>query len=119
MPDVVNHEYTGSGFIEQWPNNSGTDLDKDTVIVLGDRIGIAAAAIADGAAGPVVLKGQIRLPRKTGDAPAVGDVIYWDDINKELTVTATANTRAGLVSVGRTGPGITAQTDTECVDIGV
>lgn len=119
MADVIIHEYSDSGFIEQWPNDSGGDLDKDTVVVLGDRIGITAADIADGSAGPVVLTGQVRLPRKTGDAPAVGDVVYWDDTNKELTVTATDNTRAGLVSVGRTGPGITAQTDTECVDIGV
>ena len=119
MSDVIIHEYSDSGFIEQWPNDSGADLDKDSVVVLGDRIGITAAAIADGAAGPVVLTGQVRLPRKTGDAPAVGDVIYWDDTNKELTVTDVGNTRAGLVTVGRSGPGITAQTDTECVDIGV
>ena len=119
MSDVIIHEYSDSGFIEQWPNDSGADLDKDSVVVLGDRIGITAAAVADGAAGPVVLTGQVRLPRKTGDAPAVGDVIYWDDTSKELTVTSTDNTRAGLVSVGRSGPGITAQTDTECVDIGM
>jgi predicted RecA/RadA family phage recombinase len=34
-------------------------------------------------------------PKATGEAWAVGAVIYWDDTNKKFTTTATSNTKCG------------------------
>jgi len=65
------------------------------VVVFADSIGIAQTSGEVGEKISVDTVGVYNIPVKTDDAVAVGDVLYWDNTNKYLTVTATDNTKAG------------------------
>ncbi len=64
------------------------------VVDLSTRIGVAGAAIARDAAGPVQVTGVYRIPKATG-AVTVGQALYWAKSAKNLTTTADSNTPAG------------------------
>ena len=64
------------------------------VVDLTTRIGVAGAAIARDAAGPVQVTGVYRIPKATG-AVTVGQALYWAKSAKNLTTTADSNTPAG------------------------
>src|SRR5699024_408326 len=70
------------------------DLSSGDVVDLTTRIGVAGAAIARDAAGPVQVTGVYRIPKATG-AVAVGQALYWAKSAKNLTTTADSNTPAG------------------------
>lgn len=70
------------------------DLSFGDVVDLATRIGVAGAAIAREAAGPVHVTGVYRIPKATG-AVTVGQALYWAKSAKNLTTTADSNTPAG------------------------
>ena len=70
------------------------DLSFGDVVDLSTRIGVAGAAIARDAAGPVQGTGVYRIPKATG-AVTVGQALYWAKSAKNLTTTADSNTPAG------------------------
>lgn len=70
------------------------DLSFGDVVDLTTRIGVAGAAIAREAAGPVQVTGVYRIPKATG-AVTVGQALYWAKSAKNLTTTADSNTPAG------------------------
>ena len=70
------------------------DLSFGDVVDLTTRIGVAGAAIASDAAGPVQVTGVYRIPKATG-AVTVGQALYWAKSAKNLTTTADSNTPAG------------------------
>lgn len=47
------------------------------VVLIGDRIGIALAAIADGATGALAVEGVFTIDKTTPEAYAQGDQLYW------------------------------------------
>ena len=70
------------------------DLSFGDVVDLSTRIGVAGAAIARDAAGPVQVTGVYRIPKATG-AVTVGQALYWAKSAKNLTTTADSNPPAG------------------------
>lgn len=70
------------------------DLSFGDVVDLSTRIGVAGAAIARDAAGPVQVTGVYRIPKAAG-AVTVGQALYWAKSAKNLTTTADSNTPAG------------------------
>lgn len=70
------------------------DLSFGDVVDLSTRIGVAGAAIARDAAGPVQVTGVYRIPKASG-AVTVGQALYWAKSAKNLTTTADSNTPAG------------------------
>ena len=114
---VERWEYSESGFIQNYLATA--DIVKDEVVVVGDRIYIAAADILDTERGPLCGTGQPRLPVDSLNVPGPTDVPYWDDTAKQITSVSTSNTRAGVVVVGRYGFGINEPADTIVIDIGV
>ncbi len=65
--------------------------------LVGALGGVAVASIANGASGEVETSGGVfELPKATGAAWAVGDVLYWDATNKVFTKTSSGNTKAGV-----------------------
>ena len=66
------------------------------VIPLGvSMIGIAVNSGLIGEEISVELEKVWTIKAKTADVIAVGDVVYWDDTEKEITKEATDNTYAG------------------------
>ncbi len=63
---------------------------------IGNLIGVAINTVANAAEGVFATEGVYELPKLSTDVVAVGVKLWWDDTNKRLTVTATANTPAGI-----------------------
>lgn len=64
-------------------------------VLLGMLLVVAICAIAANTAGEGVTEGVFELPKKSTDVVAQGVDLYWDDTEKELTTTATDNTKVG------------------------
>lgn len=84
--EVINHHL----------NESGDTITSGSVVVIGDRIGIATGDIADDATGPLAVEGVFELPLAAAADPDIGDVVYWDVADGEIN-TDVMNTRAGYV----------------------
>ena len=66
-------------------------------LLLGGMFGIIGAAVQTGERGVLYRRGQFNMPKLSGDVMTVGAVVYWDDTNKWLTLTASSNVRVGYV----------------------
>ena len=66
------------------------------VVVLGDMVGVANVTGEEGEIISLSIEGVWEMKAKTDDAIAIGDKLYWDDAEKELTVTDTDNAFVGL-----------------------
>lgn len=67
-------------------------------VLIGSRLGVATKDAAIGETIGVAVRGVYNLPKLTTDVVAQGVPLYWDNTNKRLTVTATANTLAGYAA---------------------
>lgn len=63
--------------------------------LIGARIGVAVNDVAANATGVFRMRGVFTLPKLSTDVVAQGAVLYWDNTNLRLTVTASGNTLAG------------------------
>lgn len=83
---------------EVWDYTAGADIASGDVVVMGDVVGVALAAIANGATGPVQVSGVFELAKLSTDVAAIGDPLYWDAGNSRLTVTASTHKLAGYAA---------------------
>jgi len=85
------------GTRKKWTNGTGADVTSGTMVKVGNRVGVCAVDIANGASGTVVLVGVFSgITKLTADVVTEGVDLYWDDTNKRLTLTSTSNTLAGF-----------------------
>lgn len=87
---------------------------------VGTIIGVAFATYASGATGVLMTEGIFTGLAKasgTGEVWAQGDILYWDDTNKNLTKNSTGNTRAATVieALGTGGTGVTSAGEVKLV----
>lgn len=54
------------------------------------------------------------LPLHSGDTPAVGDKLYWDDSESELTTTSSGNVLAGWAMNDATSGDVTISLKLKC-----
>lgn len=75
-------------------------------VLVGSLFGVANGDADNG--GDVVLStvGVYELPKKTADDLAVGETVYWDATNDEVTETITSNIKIGL-AIAAAGAGVT------------
>lgn len=64
-------------------------------VLIGVRLGVCLADIANGATGPVAVSGVYTVTKLSTDVVAQGAALYWDNTNSRLTTTASGNTLAG------------------------
>lgn len=67
-------------------------------VLVGSIFGVASCTAAQAADVEIVTEGVFTLPKATGAAWAVGDVVYWDATAKNITKTSTANTKVGVAT---------------------
>lgn len=79
--------YDRSFFINDWLNGGASTVGVGTIVLHGDRVGVAQVDIPVGQTGPVLCSGQWYAPLKSGDTPALGDYVYWDAANGYFTTT--------------------------------
>ncbi len=86
-----------------------SDVLSGAGVIIGNIFGVANGDALAGA--PVVLStvGVYKLPKTTADALTVGEQVYWDSTNGEVTATATGNTLIG-VALAAAGAGVTSAT---------
>ena len=65
-------------------------------LLVGSLFGVAHSDAANGADVVIAIEGVFDLKTKTTDVAAQGAIAYWDNTNKEVTVTATSNTKIGV-----------------------
>ena len=78
-----------------YKNDTETMIEANEIITFGKRIGVAGTNIEPAAIGALMMTGVYKLPKKLEDTFALGDVVYWDDTEKEATSTATGGIIAG------------------------
>jgi predicted RecA/RadA family phage recombinase len=77
--------------------NAGSAISSGDVVEMTNCIGIAVADIAASTGiGAVQMEGVFELATNTGEAWTIGQDIYWDADNDELTSTASSHTPAGM-----------------------
>ena len=97
---------------ELYKDGEVIDITLEEDVAAGDVIplgGMCAVAILGGSTGdtiPAHLEKVWIVDCKSDDAIAIGDLLYWDNTNKELTKTETNNTRFGR-AVSAAGDGVT------------
>ena len=85
---------------------AGANITSGQVVVMGVRVGVALAAIANGASGSVAVSGVFALAKLSTDVVAQGALLYWDSGNSRLTTTSAGNTLAGYATAAA-GNGVT------------
>lgn len=83
---------------EMMDYTAGANILSGAVVVVGVRVGIATTNIANGASGSLAMDGVYSVAKLSTDVVAQGVLLYWDDTNDRMTVTATSNTLAGYAT---------------------
>ena len=73
-------------------------------VLVGSLFGIASNDATTAETLTISTTGVFEMPKVAADDMSVGDVIYWDDSAKLVTLTATDNTKIG-VAVNDAGNG--------------
>lgn len=73
----------------------------------GAIFGVAVTAVASGAQGEFKRDGVFELPKVSAQAWTQGAKVYWDDTNKQVTTTASANTLIGAAAAAAANPSAT------------
>lgn len=76
-------------------------------VLIGTKLGVCVADIANGATGPVAVSGVYTVTKLTTDVVAQGAALYWDNGNSRLTTTVGANVYAGY-AFAAAGNGVTS-----------
>jgi len=74
---------------------ASANITSGTAVLVGTKIGVAVADIANGATGILMMDGVFELPKASSDTVAQGAALYWDNSNKQLTTSSSGNTYAG------------------------
>lgn len=73
-----------------------TDIASGAMVVVGARVAVAVSFIKAGETGPGQVVGGFSIAKLSTDVVAQGALLYFDNVNKRLTTTASGNTLAGF-----------------------
>ena len=82
---------------------AAADLIGGEVVAFGTRGGVVARDTAIGEIAALQIEGVFEFPATLVDTIALGDLLYWDDATKQLTVSATNNTLLGKATTEKAG----------------
>lgn len=88
--------------------DSPADVLSGAGVIIGNLFGVANGDAQTGK--PVVLStvGVFDLPKTTANDITVGAALYWNDTAKEVTTTASGNTKIGVAIAAKSGAGAVA-----------
>lgn len=84
-------------------------LSSGNGFLIGLMFAVAMADAANGAEVVGATEGVFDITAKAADTGAFGALIYWDDAAKQLTTTATSNTKVGVLVAAKTNAQTTAR----------
>jgi len=85
---------------------AGANKTSGQPVLIGTRLGVCLADIANGNTGPAAMSGVYTVTKLSTDVVAQGAALYWDNTNSRLTTTASGNTYAGY-AFAAAGNGVT------------
>lgn len=91
-------EYWQRGETLDFVNSTGKVIEANTIIVLGQRMGVAGTEIPAGEKGTVHVEGIYSFPKAKSTAITAGALVYWDKTNNCLTTTSTSSILAGYAA---------------------
>lgn len=91
-------EYWQRGETLDFVNSTGKAIEANTIIVLGQRMGVAGTEIPAGEKGTVHVEGIYSFPKAESTAITAGALVYWDKTNNCITTTSTSNILAGYAA---------------------
>jgi predicted RecA/RadA family phage recombinase len=74
----VTTTYQQAGDVFQYANSSGSTIASNTVVKMGNILGVAQADIANGSTGPVKVTGVFEVPKVSAAVIAQGESLTWD-----------------------------------------
>lgn len=79
------------------------------VLVGANLFGVATSDIANGAQGEIAVEGVFDLPKTSALAITTGDRLFWDNTNKVVNKTATAQVCVGIALSDAANPSSTVR----------
>lgn len=90
--------YVQAGKVLDYTNTTGAAIPSGAGVLMGTKLGVALATIPNNATGSVQICGVFGLDKLSTDNMTQGALVYWDNTNKRLTLTASGNTLAGVAA---------------------
>jgi predicted RecA/RadA family phage recombinase len=73
-------------------------------VLIGALFGVATETVAAGVTTTIVVDGVVEIAKTSALAIAVGDRLFWDDTNKVVNKTATAQQHVGVAVEAAANP---------------
>lgn len=84
--------YIREGYTERYTNDTGSDIAREDLILIGSMVAVANEDIANGATGTVSTDGIHVVKKDATQAMGLGVKLYYNAANKQLTTTSSGNT---------------------------
>lgn len=84
-------------------------LTSGMAMLVGSLFGVAACDAANAASVEIKTEGVFDITAATADVGTAGTKMYWDAINKRLTITAAGNTLVGCLTKDKANGDLTAR----------
>lgn len=90
--------YWQRGETLDFTNTTETKIEANTIMAVGDIVGVAGTDIGPGETGSLHIAGVFEMPKKTASEEiAMGKKVYYDG-SSGITATASSNTYAGIAA---------------------
>lgn len=106
-------KYVQPGEVIDWTNATGSAVAAGAVVAIGNILGVALVAIANGSTGSVQITGVFTVPKVSGAVIAAGESLTWDvsagAFDDNLATPATGDITVGAaVAFEAAGNGVTS-----------
>ena len=88
--------YRSSAQNIDYTNNTGSDIANGQLLALNTLVAIAINDIPNTESGVLNIDNHHELPKTTGQAHSIGQVLYLSVSTQRLTTASSGNTRAGI-----------------------
>ncbi|MFO1156631.1 MAG: DUF2190 family protein [Rhodospirillales bacterium] len=78
-------------------------------VLIGTLFGVATVTAAEGAAAAIITAGVVDIAKTSALAISVGDRLFWDDTNKVVNKTTTAQQQVGVAVAAAANPSATVK----------
>ncbi len=97
---MANANYWQRGEALDFPNAGESIIEANTIVIFGDRVGVAGTDIAPGEVGSVHVEGVFEFPKMDTTAIDMGASIFWDETTSSATKVAGTSPSDARLKIG-------------------
>ena len=97
---AANAYYQQRGETLDYTNASGSKIDANTLVTIGDRVGVADRDIPDGETAVLHVSGVFRVTKSSSNVIAMGKTVYYDGEGITEAADDSGNPATAYVKVG-------------------